>query len=183
MQQKLTTLGDRSFIISREKGNISSQIATDKFNIISIQNTGFDFLILLKKKTENKPKNFIKLVSNDESFTWIEAVKKEYKPGNKSVIYSQNEQLNGVMGLVKCLRREPDGEEFQAFLIADPSAPPFNPNIEFYKEQLSKDLCMNVYKNVSKNFNFKYNRLNKHLDQNKKHMYFSIHNRSGEYIR
>lgn len=65
------------------------------------------------------------------------------------VIYSQNEPLNGLLGLINCLRREPGGEIVHGLLIADPSAPPFNPDLEFYEEQLDMDLALNVYQEVS----------------------------------
>lgn len=71
------------------------------------------------------------------------------KAGQKLVIYNQNEPLNGLLGLVNCLRREPGGEVIYGLLIADSAAPAFNPDLDFYEEQLDKDLAINVYQNVS----------------------------------
>lgn len=73
------------------------------------------------------------------------------KEGHKLVLYSQNEAFNGLLGLVNCLRREPGGEIIYGVLIADPSAPEFNPDLELYEEQLDKDLAINVYQEVSSN--------------------------------
>lgn len=65
------------------------------------------------------------------------------------VLYTQDEPINGLLGLVNCLRKEPGGEIVYGLLISDPSAPPFNPDLEFYEEQLDKDLALNVYQDVS----------------------------------
>lgn len=67
------------------------------------------------------------------------------------VLYTQDEHINGLLGLVNCLRKEPGGEIVYGLLVSDPSAPPFNPDLEFYEEQLDKDLALNVYQDVSTN--------------------------------
>lgn len=121
----------------------------DKFDIISIQDTGLEYLVLFRKRVGAKPAKFVKLVTGDDSYAWIDKVKEELKTGQKLVIYNENEYFNGLLGLVNCLRREPGGEVVHGFLIADPSAPPFNPDLEFYEEQLDKDLALNVYQDVS----------------------------------
>lgn len=121
----------------------------DKFDIISIQDTGLEYLVLFRKRIGAKPAKFVKLVTEDDSYAWIDKVKEELKTGQKLVIYNENEYFNGLLGLVNCLRREPGGEVVHGFLISDPSAPPFNPDLEFYEEQLDKDLALNVYENVS----------------------------------
>lgn len=71
------------------------------------------------------------------------------KEGRKVVLYSQDEHINGLLGLVNCLRREPGGEIIYGLLISDPAAPPFNPDLELYEEQLDKDLALNVLQDVS----------------------------------
>lgn len=75
-------------------------------------------------------------------------VKEDLKDGQKLVLYNQDEPINGLLGLVNCLRKEPGGEIVCGLLIADPSAPAFNPDLEFYEEQLDKDLAINVYQDV-----------------------------------
>lgn len=76
-------------------------------------------------------------------------VKEDLKDGQKLVLYNQDEPINGLLGLVNCLRKEPGGEIVYGLLIADPAAPAFNPDLEFYEEQLDKDLAINVYQDVS----------------------------------
>nr|UEN71129.1 fatty acid synthase 1 [Glyphodes pyloalis] len=145
LQQGLATLRDKCFIISREKVRPDPKRYSDKYDVITIQDTGLEYIVMLRKRVGARPAKFIKIVTNDESFAWIDKVKEEWKEGQKIVLYSQDEHINGLLGLVNCLRREPGGEIVYGMLIADPSAPAFNPDVEMYEEQLDKDLALNVF--------------------------------------
>lgn len=149
LQQGLGTLRDKCFILSREKDRPDVKEYSDKFDIITIQDTGSEYLVMFRKRVGAKPAKFVKIVSSDESFSWIEKVKEEIKGGQKVVLYCQNEHINGLLGLVNCLRREPGGEIVYGLFIADPAAPEFNPDLEFYEVQLDKDLALNVLQDVS----------------------------------
>lgn len=104
---------------------------------------------MFRKRVGAKPAKFLRIVAADQTYSWIEKVKEELKEGQKLVLYTQDEHINGLLGLVNCLRKEPGGEIVHGFLIADPSAPPFNPDLEMYEEQLDKDMAFNVYHDVS----------------------------------
>ncbi|CAG9791214.1 unnamed protein product [Diatraea saccharalis] len=145
LQQGITTLRDKCFIISREKDRPDPKRYSDKYDMVSIHDTGVEYIVLLRKRVGARPAKFVKIVTNDLSFSWIEKVKEELKEGQKVVLYTENEHINGLLGLVNCLRREPGGEVVYAMLIADPSAPPFNPDVEMYEEQLDKDLAINIF--------------------------------------
>lgn len=106
-------------------------------------------MVLFRKRIGAKPAKFIKIVTTDDTYSWIDKVKEELKVGQKLVLYNEDEPINGLLGLVNCLRREPGGEVVHGLLIADPSAPAFNPDLEFYEEQLDKDMALNVYQDVS----------------------------------
>ncbi|XP_041971751.1 fatty acid synthase-like isoform X2 [Aricia agestis] len=146
LKQVLGTLRDKGFIISREKVKPDPKAYADKIDIISIQDSGEEYLVLLRKRIGSKPAIFVKVSLADQTYAWIEVVKEALKSGQKVVIFDEGEEINGLLGLVNCLRKEPGGEVVHGFLIADPSAPPFNPDLEFYEEQLDKDLAINVYK-------------------------------------
>ncbi|CAK1541813.1 unnamed protein product [Leptosia nina] len=145
LQQAVSTLRDKCFIISREKESPNVKNFADKYDIITVQDTGLEYFVLFRKRVGAKPAKFIKIVTADQTYSWIDKVKEELKAGQKLVIYSEDEHLNGLLGLVNCLRREPGGEIVYGLLIADPSAPAFNPDLEIYEEQLDKDLAINVY--------------------------------------
>lgn len=150
LKQGLLALREKCFLISRETEPINPKDYSDKFDIISIQDTGLEYIVLFRKRVGAKPAKFIKIITADQTYAWIDKVKEELKAGQKLVIYSQDEYINGLLGLINCLRREPGGEIVHGLLISDASAPEFNPDLEFYEEQLDKDLAINVYLDVSK---------------------------------
>ncbi|KAL0867964.1 hypothetical protein ABMA27_008631 [Loxostege sticticalis] len=145
LQQGLGTLRDKAFILSREKDRPDPKRFSDKYDIVTIQDTGSEYIVLLRKRVGARPAKFVKIVTTDGVFSWVDKVKEELKEGQKVVLYNQDEHLNGLLGLVNCLRREPGGEVVCGMLIADPSAPPFNPDLEMYEEQLDKDLAINIF--------------------------------------
>ncbi|KAF9408342.1 hypothetical protein HW555_011931 [Spodoptera exigua] len=146
LQQAIGTLRDKAFIMSREKDRPDPNKFSDKYDIVTIYDTGFEYMVLLRKRVQLRRGKFIRIFAADDTFSWVETVKEELKEGHKVVLYAQNEHNNGLLGLVNCLRKEPGGEIVYGFLISDPSAPPFSPGLEFYEEQLKKDLAFNVYK-------------------------------------
>ncbi|XP_050353710.1 fatty acid synthase-like [Nymphalis io] len=138
-------VNDKGYIMSRERKQIIPKDFSNKFDIITVQRTGFEYMILFRKRVSAKAAKFIKVISSDQRFAWIDRVKEEIKDAQKVVLYSQDEPINGLLGLINCLRKEPGGGIFHGLLIADPSAPPFNPELAFYKQQLDMDLAVNVY--------------------------------------
>ncbi|KAF9794028.1 hypothetical protein SFRURICE_010511, partial [Spodoptera frugiperda] len=146
LQQASSTLRDKAFIMSREKEYPNPKKFTDKYDIVTVYDTGFEYMVLLRNRVEVKPAKFIRILAADDSFSWVDKVKEELNESQKVVLYAQNEPINGLLGLVNCLRAEPGGEIVHGLFISDPSAPPFNPDLEFYEEQLKKDLAFNVYK-------------------------------------
>lgn len=68
------------------------------------------------------------------------------KETEKLVLVAENDKLTGVLGLVKCLRKEPGGDIMNCLIILDPKAPKFDPDHPFYETQLDKDIAINIYK-------------------------------------
>ncbi|CAG9791195.1 unnamed protein product [Diatraea saccharalis] len=145
LQKGITTLREKCFIISREKERPDPNPCSDKYDIVSIHDTGMEYIILLRKKVKTKPAKFVKITADDLSFSWIDKVKEVLIKSEKVVLYSEKEHINGLLGLVNCLRREPGGEIVCGMLIADSSAPLFNPDLEIYEKQLNKDLSINIF--------------------------------------
>lgn len=136
--------------MSREKDCLDPKKYSDKFDFITIQDTGFEYLVLFRKRTGIRRTKFVRIHASDQNFSWIEEIKEELnKHDQKLVLYTQYENINGLLGLVNCLRKEPGGEVISGLLISDPTAPKFNPDLDFYKKQLENDLALNVYQNVS----------------------------------
>lgn len=151
LAEAMKTLKEGCFVMSREKTPAKPlNYSESDYNIITTHNTGFENIVLIRKKTKSKQAKFFHLVSGDETFSWVEKLKIEMKDNTeKLVIYSQNESVNGLLGMVNCLRREPGGESVYGLLIDDPETPSFDPKSDFIKQQMKIDLAMNVYQNVS----------------------------------
>ncbi|XP_052751905.1 fatty acid synthase-like [Galleria mellonella] len=148
LNQAAATLRDRCFIISREKDRPESKERSDEYELITVQNVGSEYIVLLRKRVMKVQQyECIQIEARDENFSWVEKVQEKLKTEQKIILYNQGEPINGLLGLVNCLRREPGGEIVRAVLISDPTAPKFNPDIKFYKDQLQKDLAFNVYQN------------------------------------
>ncbi|XP_049870464.1 fatty acid synthase-like [Pectinophora gossypiella] len=146
LSEGTSTLRNDCFVLSRE--TILPDIArlSLMYDYVTEHFTGSEYLILLRKKRNCKVAKYIEIVTKDHTYSWIDKVKGDMKDGRKIVLYNQNEKINGLLGLVNCLRKEPGGELIYGVLISDPKAPQFNPNLKFYKDQLDKELAVNVFK-------------------------------------
>lgn len=74
LQQAVATLREKCFIISREKDRPEPKNYADKYDIISIQDTGEEYIVLFRQRIGAKPAKFVKIVTFDESFAWIDKV-------------------------------------------------------------------------------------------------------------
>lgn len=142
------SLSEVAYVITRETNITTEEIKlpTD-YAIVSCINVENEIFVLLqysKKRTIGK-EVVIQVSENDKEFAWLEKVKSEIKNG-KVILYSQNEKLSGIMGLVNCIRKEPEGQSVVCFFIDDKNAPPFDIQNPFYKLQLRLGLGLNVYR-------------------------------------
>lgn len=64
----------------------------------------------------------------------------------KIVLFAQQEDTNGIIGLMNCVKREPGGTSVRSVFVQDPAAPEFSLTTHLYAKQLKKDLSSNVLK-------------------------------------
>ncbi|XP_052751948.1 fatty acid synthase-like [Galleria mellonella] len=146
LNEAAATLRDKCFIISREKDRPESNEQSDEYELITVQHVGTEYIVLLRKRVMKVQKyECIQIEARDENFSWVEKVQEKLRMGQRIILYSQGEFINGLLGFVNCLRRESGGEIVRAFLVSDPTAPNFNPELKFFKDQLQKDLAINIY--------------------------------------
>lgn len=136
--------------MSREGSNFEKTNCPENYNIITVMNVDNENLVLLRKKETPKNLNFVEMKRPQETFSWVDDVKNGMSKDTTLVVYSEDEH-SGLVGFINCLRKEPGGEKVRGVLIKDKSAPPFDANLAFYKEQLEKDLAINIFKDVSIN--------------------------------
>ncbi|XP_044740690.1 fatty acid synthase-like [Chrysoperla carnea] len=135
-----------SFVISREncKTKTNNIIGYNILCEIFIEN---EKLLMLRKQKINIIKPEVIQITNDIEFPWIEKLQQTIKSKIPTILYSQNEPISGLIGLINCLRKEYLNNSIQAVFINDKNAPDFDISNQFYKTQLDLGLAVNVYKN------------------------------------
>lgn len=141
-----SALGGKGYIVSREPAN--SKVPKDLPNdlqllaVVPLEGETI-FMTQFKKSEYVKPETVIKVSSNIGD--WLEPLKQAVKKGTV-LAYSQGESLSGILGLMNCIRKEPNGDKVKCFFIDDSSAPKFDIDNSFYQAQLKLGLTTNVYR-------------------------------------
>ncbi|KOC65238.1 Fatty acid synthase [Habropoda laboriosa] len=154
LKQLLLATEDHGFILLRE--TIVDKEAFSYFqacglNVVLEKSFNDQTLLLLKKEEKPPQRTEVVYVKNNE-FSWLEKVKQTLvneKDENSNdtvrlVLVAEGDMENGVLGLVKCLRREPNGQIVKTVIIQDKNAPKFSLNDPFYVKQLNIDISYNV---------------------------------------
>lgn len=123
---------------------------THGLTVISrIKCTGATFTLMQRTPFERKDDNLkaIRIDSDDEHFKWLKTVR-ETSASDNVLLIAQNDKISGMLGLMNCLRLEPDTRHFRCVIIEDEHAPSFDANIPLYKKQLALQLPINIYRNA-----------------------------------
>uniref|UniRef100_A0A182Y5H6 Fatty acid synthase n=1 Tax=Anopheles stephensi TaxID=30069 RepID=A0A182Y5H6_ANOST len=135
----INSLSDQGFILLRESEGYQLQDSHRRLQLVStIPIEGETFLLLQQKKSAMNTSvdaHVIKISSNDTALNWLLELKQE------------NDPSSGIIGLVNCIRKEPNIQTVSCFFIDDPNAPAFDPSNPFYKDQIELGLAINVYRN------------------------------------
>lgn len=156
------SLHERGYIVSRESPNFTAAEAAQKcppdFNVISmIQTDDNEQLVLLQRAVKRKllSDQVVINISNSsdtttaDSYEWLNKLKQAMKQTKGTVIVvAQNNSRSGIVGLVNCIRKEPEGNKVVCVFIDDEHAPAFDLKLPFYQEQLKLGLAINVLRNV-----------------------------------
>lgn len=148
-------LTDNGYLVVRERttSNIENLVIPEHFKMLAVMPLdNNEEVILLLQKTK---KNFnieplvVEVSETDMEFEWLTQVQQAIANKTPVVLYAFKEKYNGLIGLVNCLRKEPDGNLITSFFIDDLDAPAFSLNDPFYGHQYALNLAINVYKQVS----------------------------------
>lgn len=165
VEDAVKSLHERGYLVSRESPQLTASKAVQKcppeFNIVSmIQTDDNEQLVLLQRKPKRKliaAQDVVVNISNSvdsttaDSYEWLDKLKEAIKHAKGNVIVlAQNNSRSGIVGLVNCIRKEPDGNKVICMFIDDAHAPPFDLQLPFYQEQLKLGLAINILRNVSK---------------------------------
>ncbi|XP_063708978.1 fatty acid synthase-like [Culicoides brevitarsis] len=137
---------DEGFIISMESYDFDTSgfSLPSTFELLSVIAIDGNSLLMMRhiKKREERVATYLTVSIHDKEFQWLDKAKEAIKQGTLYLI-SENEPENGLIGFVNCLRKEPKSEAICIF-IDDKSAPKFDPELPFYREQIEKGLAINV---------------------------------------
>lgn len=108
-----------------------------------------DNVYLLRPKYEF-PNNYAAIQVRNDQFDWVEELKQQLdtKAHKSVVMYSQKEEHSGIVGLLNCVLKE--APQTRAILIEDDTESnkiTFDINNNFIREQLNKNLALNIVRN------------------------------------
>lgn len=142
------SLLDEGFIIVRKQLKTQPiDWSTSGFNVIAELLTDTEFIVLLRLRPTLTTNHLVINISNANEFDWIKKVKK-YAHNSSLLLVSQHNKFSGIIGLVNCIRREPEIKSVTCLFIDDTNAPAFDSTHPLYAEQLSLNLAINVYQHV-----------------------------------
>lgn len=139
-------LKDGGLIVSREKQLSENNALPNEYQIVAVLPSEEELIVVLQfcKVKPTVPTTVVKITS--ENYDWLDELKAKVQAGSV-IAYSEKEELSGIIGLVNCIRREPNGLNLRCVFIDDHRAPTFNTENPFYKSQLVQGLAINVFKN------------------------------------
>lgn len=163
VEGSIKSLHERGYLVSRESPQLTAAEAArncpPEFNIVSmVQTDTNEQLVLLQRASKRKVLrgDVVVNISNPsdsttaDTYEWLERLKSAIKQTKGNVIVvAQNNSRSGIIGLVNCIRKEPNGNKVICVFIDDEHAPLFDMQLPFYQEQLKLGLAINVLRNVS----------------------------------
>lgn len=144
----MSVLTEHGFILSREshKFDVFKNL-NNKLSVFTVHQTLDETLVLLRRQPLVRKSQYIK-VNDTQDFRWLPEVQNSItKEKNQDlVLYTENEYKSGILGLVNCLRREPQSKNVRCLFMMDKEKQ-FNPQESLYRDQLEKNMAVNIYKN------------------------------------
>lgn len=137
----LGALCDKGYIITREELNFELGDQWSEIELFTEYQTENEKILLLKK-LQAKPSTTEYIEVNNE-YEWISCLQNSITKANSVVLYAHNIEPNGILGLVNCLRREPQGNKIKCFFSLDG-------NFNFDIKAQNTEMAINVFKNNKK---------------------------------
>ncbi|GJQ79757.1 hypothetical protein Trydic_g23234 [Trypoxylus dichotomus] len=138
----------KGFIISREPPRVDlTKFWCSPYTVLCSNSSEMETMVLLRPTRKVTEKTYYLDLTNglDNLNSWIPRLQNLLKENKNVLLYAQDDELSGILGLVTCLRREFHGDRVSCVFILD-DAPKFDPELSFYKEQLDKGLAFNIWK-------------------------------------
>lgn len=145
------SLSENGFIVSRESADLicDTIVTPPGYQLICVMPVENETLVLLQQRQPKVIANsgVLKISTENQEYLWIDEVRAALKTG-PVMLLSENEPYSGLIGLVNCIRKEPEGHLVSCIYVDDPNAPTFDIDDPTYKSHLKLGLAINVYRNV-----------------------------------
>lgn len=150
MEKASSTLAAGSFMIAMHQprdlclNDLSPPSGYQSISLVKCQTT---CLHLMRKNASlgaANAKAVVPLKTSDTEFEWLKKAQ-ELSKSQPVVIVSEQESFPGVLGLVKCILKEPMAHPVQCIEIRDSKAPKFDVEHGLYAQQLRLELPFSVY--------------------------------------
>lgn len=146
-----SSISDGGFVVSRHKtsscDDLLIKLMPNGFQVISVIKTDDGESIVLFQFNKTPPTIASKVVKiTADNYDWLDELKQSISKC-PVIAYSEREKHSGIIGLVNCIRKEPNGLSLKCVFIDDHRAPPFDVDHPFYKSQLKQGLAINVFRN------------------------------------
>ncbi|XP_063924636.1 fatty acid synthase-like [Zophobas morio] len=146
LKQFFVPLSENGFVLTLEEISFRPEKCIDGVEILTDYSTPNERIILFRKKVTTVKPKCIEVSSTN--FEWLPELQNSLSQRNNVITYATNQQPEGILGLINCIRREKDGNLVKCFFMMD-DAPGFDFQHWFYAEQISKNLATNIFKNGS----------------------------------
>ncbi|KAJ8919481.1 hypothetical protein NQ315_002102 [Exocentrus adspersus] len=147
LKEACAVLVGNGFIITRESHQYDTSRSIDpNLCVFTIHRTENETMLLLRKQSKVNKSKYIKVMPERE-LSWLPEVQSSItKEKNEDIVlYGENKPKNGILGLVNCLRMEPQSRHVRCVFTMD-EVEEFDPQMPFYTNQLKKYMAVNVYK-------------------------------------
>lgn len=144
-----SSMTDDAYLISREMPLQSwspDNLPSDFQLIYVIRIDNADLVLARRQPTVVRSPTVIEICPADADFKWLAPLQNAAKNG-PVLIVTQGDRFSGLMGLLNCIRKEPNAQDIRCVVIMDENVPKFAIDDSFYAQQLGLNLIMNVYRN------------------------------------
>uniref|UniRef100_A0A336MQ27 Fatty acid synthase n=1 Tax=Culicoides sonorensis TaxID=179676 RepID=A0A336MQ27_CULSO len=135
----------------RNKSQLDSMLNECNLQVIMSQTCDQKVYVLLRQKLDLTQRKTQVLLLTERNFNWVDDLKKSFANAEETQTYTylvvQGEELFGAVGLMNCIKNEAGGKYARLYFVQDKITEKFDFNGKLYKNQIEKDLIVNVYKN------------------------------------
>ncbi|XP_055698842.1 fatty acid synthase [Phlebotomus papatasi] len=147
VEKSVVSLTENAYLVTRESKDLHVEDIKipPGFQLILSIPTEDETIVMchrLRRKLIGNP-TVVKISMEDTKYEWLNKIRAAMKTGPVTLV-SEGEPTSGIIGLVNCLRKEPDGYLISCVFVDDSSAPPFDFDNPYFKAHLKLSLAINV---------------------------------------